>query len=691
MIGASDVPWDFLDDIPMDKSFTLEQLTGRFRSVTDGLPELVKNSKDQYMRLTVTDRSDRQVLVVATPASRKLGVIDFAGAGPADFEGWLTWSSRTAGRGDLSGDIEAGYGNGGKAFMVRGSAGESFMESCAEGKRTKMGFDNSSSGRPYVPGYAREGGITIRDVDEPDVMGRFSDVLRVFGLDIAEVPTACRRALEKRNAFTAVVIGDVRDWQPRREQTVQRLASEIPEALSNQAQASLTIEICEVRVMAGNQVLTPEPIAVKYPDPLEGFEDLPVISVPSSLPDPGTGEQVSTLGERGGSGSLQLRTSSTHLRMSDRNKPLNVIRGRNTRNIVGSWTLSNLAPIPESAFVYGVLSLPALQGEHLAGADRMGFADTPLVRAVASWLSTQVEDLAERIRAARAAQERPEDHEQATNALDRMRDLMREYLEANRPDAGGGHGEQEGPEGPFPPQPPGPQWGTRVDEIVLEQGSDMIACAVGTEVPLVFRAYGVADSGARHPVRSPELVLEADVPEVVALEERALKVLREGSTEIRLVSLDTGARSEAVLIEAVVCTGVDIIPPGDPLKRGQRTRLTTSFHTASGHRTDLLIQAWVDETDMGTLGRTGYFTAGYLEGAATCAVRYGEARTEVQRELVHIGPEVAERSGVGGGDIPLILLCGTPAPGTEDRTPEQRTHPGGPEHATIIEEPQCLT
>ena len=271
-----------------------------------------------------------------------------------------------------------------------------------------------------------------------------------------------------------------------------------------------------------------------------------------------------------------------------------------------------------------------------------------------------------------------------------MRDLMRKYVEANSPDAGRGHGEGEGQEGPFPPPPPGPQWGTSVDEIVLEQGSDMIAAAVGTQVPLVFRAYEITDSGERHPVRHAELVLEADVPGIVDLEGRALQVLSEGATDVRLVSLDTGARSDTVLVEAVVCTGVDIIPPGDQLKRGQRSRLTASFHTPSGHRTDLLMQAWVDETDMGTLGRTGYFAAGYLEGTATCAVRYGEARTDVQREFVNIGPEVAERPGVGGSDIPLILLCRTDAPGTEDRTAEQRTHPGGPEHATIIEEPQWL-
>lgn len=450
--------WDFLDDIPMDKTHTLEQLTGRFQSITDGLPELIKNSKDQYMRLGVEDRSDRQVLVIASTTHRMLGVIDFAGAGPSDFDGWLTWSSRTAARGDLSSDIEAGHGNGGKSFMVRGSVGESFMESCAQGKRTKMGFDNSSRQHLYIPAYARENGVLVEDADEDDAPGRLTMLLEPFGLVVSHLPQACQRAFTRSHAFTAVVIEDVRDWQGRRAQTVQRLVSEIPEVLSAHAQASLTIETCEVRVLAGRKVLTPRPLVAEYPAPIEGFDDLPLIPVPSQLTDPRTGETVPTVHDIGSSGTLQLRTSRTHLRMSDRNRPLNVVRARNERNIVGSWTLADLAPMAESAFIYGVLSLPALQSEHLAGSDRMGFSDTALVRAVAAWLGAQVEDLAERIRAARAAQNRPEDHARATTALEKMRDLMRRYIEATRPGGGGDHGDGEGPDGPLPPPPPGPRW-----------------------------------------------------------------------------------------------------------------------------------------------------------------------------------------------------------------------------------------
>src|SRR5262245_5640252 len=74
-----------LDEIPMDRGHTLDQLTSRFRGVKDGLPELIKNAKDQYSRLAITDREARQIVVIADTVNHRLGVLDFAGARSSDF------------------------------------------------------------------------------------------------------------------------------------------------------------------------------------------------------------------------------------------------------------------------------------------------------------------------------------------------------------------------------------------------------------------------------------------------------------------------------------------------------------------------------------------------------------------------------------------------------------------------------
>ena len=97
--------FDFLPSIPIDAGHTLEQLTGRFQTVKDGLPELVKNYKDQYARLAITEKEQRHIVVLVDTKKQMLAVVDFAGATSEDFEGWITWSSRTAGRAELATDI----------------------------------------------------------------------------------------------------------------------------------------------------------------------------------------------------------------------------------------------------------------------------------------------------------------------------------------------------------------------------------------------------------------------------------------------------------------------------------------------------------------------------------------------------------------------------------------------------------
>ena len=112
----------FSNEVPIDIEHTLDQLLGRFSHIRDGLPELIKNSKDQYLRLAVSDRSHRQIAVLIHTKHKKLAVLDFAGASAEDFKHWKTWSGREGARQALADQIEAGHGNGGKAFMVRGAS-----------------------------------------------------------------------------------------------------------------------------------------------------------------------------------------------------------------------------------------------------------------------------------------------------------------------------------------------------------------------------------------------------------------------------------------------------------------------------------------------------------------------------------------------------------------------------------------
>ena len=689
----------FPDDIPMDVSHTLDQLTGRFRSVRDGLPELIKNSKDQYSRLGVLDRDVRQIIVIADTMRRRIGVIDFAGAHAEDFDGWTTWSSRTAGRNQLSDDIEAGHGNGGKACMVRGATDFAFLEFCFEGRRTRMGFRNDLPKDRYKPGYVCENGISINDVIEPDLEARFQNFLDEFGLSIENLPAPALAAFRERSSFTGVLLDRVVEWENRRKPKIRRLAQEaIPAIIASHGQTAMTIETCEVWLIADGTIVGQAAIAPISLDPHPGFEEPVEHTIPDLLPDPETGDAIDMVCGMDGPRVLRLFTSARQLQMTEETKARNVIRIWNNRNNVANWPLHSLGVLVTSvSFIYGELRCPALVGDHLADVARLHLSDTPLVRALTAWSRQKVQDLAEDLHRAMMAETKPRDREQARATLRSIRDLMRRYLD---PDAVGeddddadhrGHGGNAGEHHGRRREREGTKFGERIDEIQLEQGRQDITMALGTTVPLRFQCKERQDNGVSKPVRAHDLVLRAS-PDVLVnfVGVNNISATSAGIGEIWLETKDGSVRSNKVDLWVISAQNVYIRAPEEPLLQGQRVKLAITFQTPDGPAEDVLIEGAVDEPGMGILGRHGRFTAGMKEGQATVRIRFGSNPRDQRAETIQIGPNrmPLDHTGNHGSDIPEILLCGEAAPGMEEYSEEQRTLPGGEEFPTIIEDPQ---
>jgi hypothetical protein len=688
----------FPDQIPIDPEHTLEQLTSLFRSLRDGLPELIKNAKDQYSRLGVLDRASRQIVVIADTETRRLGVIDFAGARASDFNGWTTWSSRTAGRSELSEDIEAGHGNGGKAFMVRGATEVAFLESCFEGKRTRMGFENNRAAVRYKPGYARANSTSLNNVDEPDPDGRLQALLAELGISTSTLPRGLIAAFQSRRAFTAVLLSRVAEWEGRQKRKVKRLAQEmIPDVIASHGQAALSIETCDVWVIVDGELITSSPIKPVALVPYPGFEEPIQYQIPDLLPDPETGDLINMLEGTEGPRFLKLCTSVRQLQMSEETKARNVIRIWNSRNNVANWPLHSLGVLVTSvSFIYGEIRCPALVGDHLAGAERFYLSNTPLVRALKEWTCQKVKEIADELHQAMMAESRPRDREQAKAALQNIRNLMRQYLD---PDASGDSPDDEerdyGPsgenDGGSKRKRKGAKFGERLDEIVLEPGRSNIALAHGTSVPIRFNCLEHQSDGSQKPVRAADLRLNSTMLETVSLiDGHRLAGNAVGQGEIWLETNDGRVSSNKVRCEVIPATDVDITIPAEVLLQGQRLKLSVTFHTLNGPRDDLLIDGAIDEPGMGLLGRHGRFTAGFKEGQATIRVRFGSAPQHQRATTIHIGSErvpIPDSEVSRGTDIPDILLCGEEAPGMEEFAVEQRTLPGGEELPTIIEDP----
>lgn len=685
--------FELFDEIPMDRGHTLDQMTSHFRTIKEGLPELVKNSKDQYSRLSLPDRSARQILVLASGHAKLLAVIDFAGAGPEEFGGWVTWSSRTANRSDVSADIEGGHGNGGKAFMVRGSSASSYMESCAGGRRTVMGFQNDVAAAKYRPGYLKESGLQINNILEPDPTTRLQTILARFGLKVSDLPDRAQKAFLSRKSFTAVVLEGVAEWTEKRKSTIERLIRDLPSTLASHGQVALTLESCDVWVIGDSGLLTPEPLAPQHLEPFPGFETPRLYDIPAELKDPQTSEFVATGCTP--QDYLKLETSARTLRISEDLKARNVIRVRNERNVVASWPIPSLGiMVASSSFVYGEIRLSSLSEDHLADAHRSELADTPLSRSVKEWVQTKVESLAEDIQRAQMRERKQEDVDRANQTLAGLRDLMREFLEPDDVEGEMSDKERGGP-GSGPGTKPARKRGKSdltgsLLEILLEPTTDIVQIAAGTNVPLVYRCFGIAEDGMRKQVKRPDLILRTDNGAFCDFIRGFVIGRSPGVGMVWLHDPETNISSNRILLEVFNASGAQGDGPNDPILQGQRVRIPIRLNAPEGYREGVLIEAEVADPEMGTIGRHGVFTAGRCAGTAEIRVKYGAGLDEYSTINVMISSVSIPGPGGGpsGGNIPEILLCGDEAPGMEDYPFEQRTHPGGDAHPTIIEEPQ---
>jgi hypothetical protein len=682
--------FQFRERIPIDVPHTLMQLLSRFQSVKDGLPELIKNSKDQYSRLGITDPAMRTIVVAVNTNDKSIGVIDFAGATADQFKRWETWSDPTANARDKASDIEGGHGNGGKAFMVLGSSTDSSFESCHDGRRTLMGYDNASEGTRFKPGIAIENGKAVEDQRVESTCKQFDKALADLGLSFDRLPRQVQDVFNTRQSYTVAQVNGVKDWTRAREETVRRAVAEMRHSVETHPQAALTLESCAVWFVIDGQIVGGTAAKIEYPEPFPGFTEPLIIPVPAEVTDPQTGEKASTGATEERNRMLTLRTSARSLRTEDM-RPLHVIRVRNNRNVVGLWSVADLSPGASSGFVFGEVRVPAIEGEHLAGADRRSLNDTPLVRGLQDWTASQVKELADKIQQATAKEHRTEDRDKVNNSLKKLRDLMREFLtERDRGDQGAGRGQQgSGQEGKNPPPPP-PK-GELVNIIELEGKVASIAIAVGATVPLRVKAFEQTPAGDLRPVPSPKLIVKLDRMDILRIDaSNQATASAAGATVIWFETEDGSVKSNTVTIQSVGCTDASISGiPDRPLLQGEHLPIKVAYSTEGGSRDDLLHDASVDEIGMGRISRNGVYIAGSREGSVTIRVRWGINQIDTVSSSALIGPErVPPRRGSGGdagGEIPLILLCGTSVPDMDHYPLEQRTIMPSEHLPTIID------
>lgn len=677
------------DRIPMNAEYTLEQLTAHFRSVDDGLPELIKNSKDQYSRVGINQKKDRQIVIIVSEDMQRLGVLDFGGAKLTDFGGWKEWSSRTAGRSEVSMDIEAGKGNGGKAFMARGITINASMCGYSDGKLTKMGFSVDNPNSIYIPVFFKnEDGKIQRDINESNPRDALDRELDSFGISTLDLPEEALKIFEKRKAFTFVQLNGVRDWSNYNNTKLKRIITQIEKRLQDHPQAALTIETCIVWIQFVSLSSLVGPLSVPDLEPYEGLEDIASIQIPDTLVDPLMEEEVSTESD-GHKKFLKLRVTKKNLRISDNFKARNVIRVRNLRNVVSNWSVADLAPISTSSFIYGEIICPALTEEYQSSSERQTLVNTPLVRALKHWAGEQVLQIATQIQRLQAEKTKDENEDSASQTLRKLRELMIKYLHREESEeVTGPKGTDQGGISPKPPTPPS-RYGEKIDKIEVESPNANYIIAEGSTIPLNIKCYETTENGAL-PVASPKLRIRTEISDVVHLVSNySIKGLKHGRTKVWFETKDGLVKSEPISISVIKVSKLTIDRPKDVLKQGQRIKLDVLVYDNSNlpiKSDNFLYETYVDEADMGKLTKFGNFTAGGEAGEVTVRIAWGSEENQVSTCMIEVGTERIERNkGSVNLEMPHILLCGTEAPGKDDLPKEQRTHIGGEDYPTIID------
>lgn len=673
--------------IRIDAEHSLEQISGRFQNIKDGLPELIKNSKDHYSRLGVKKKEERQIVVIVSEDRTSLAVLDFAGAAAEDFEGWKTWSSRTANQKELAEDIEGGYGNGGKSFMVRGCKIKSSMCGYRDGKINKWGFINTEPSLKFKAGtFKDEYGKELKNLSNANYETVLNKELSAVGLNIASLPKQCQEALEKRKAFTFVLLEGVRSWESLNALNLSRAIHHLPSYLMENAQASLTIETCTVWVILEGKIL-PEPLTVIDLFPFEGLENIEPIAIPDVLEDPETGEKVKLNLKDKDKNFLQIKTSKQNLRLSDRLKPRNVIRVRNTRNIVANWLLSDLVQLTSSPFLYGSITCELLDNsEHLAGSERQNLAENPLTRALKHWTSEKLTEIGKEILRVQASKNTEEDVDTAAETLKKLRDLMKEFLVDRNNDGSEGEGDERDKGDKKKKKKGERRKSVKIDEIVLETVGKDINVPEGSIVPLIVKCFEHRE-GERFRVKNPHLVLCVDNEIIEWVDDCYIKVIREGEADLFFETPDKRLQSNSIKVRGVKVDKLNVKPIEKILKQGESVQIEVEALDAKGQKIEeIIFESHVDEIEMGKITRNCMFTAGGLEGSATVKIRWGPKDDQVYILKIKIGNEKIEEKGDSGDSgIPYILLCGKEAPGREDLPMESRTLQGGEDYPTIVD------
>jgi hypothetical protein len=564
-------------DLKVHQEGAIRLLCQSFRSHENGLPEWCKNSSDAYIRENILQ--DRRVVILVfsnakgtEPAS--ISCLDFVGISSDHIESrFRHWADPNAATGGLTmTDLQGGHGNGGKCYMTQMFEDYSYIYTVKRGRGNLYGVESGSFRFGYVPNSEKGKDFVVKELKK-----ELNKALSEIKTSLDGLPEAAQESFAQADGFTLVAGVDPKDIGGKIP------ALELIENIVNHPQMIRTLQLCRVYVIIdGKKHNQGKPLSLPEIPPMEGAAEPKIIVIPESTRDPKFDREVSTT--KSGQykqGTLTLRTSDRSMRWQ--RKYRHSITYKAVSGYVGSKDIPELGVLsPYADRIYGECVLEAI--EDFKTNERRNLADSPLTRAVETWIREQIETYAKEFEA-RDKRKIDQEEKSALSKMNEALDRWKNKFLQNMIDSLWGPGKEGGPPPPPPPFPSG-------KPARLELSLSHNRAGVGVSIKPTLKFY---DKKGQRIRPSPYRWISDDTN--IAMVDEALLTINTysfGKTEIYAEMLDGKLKSNPVQLEVVHLYDIQIVPEVIEINSGSRSSLTAICTLSSGEQTSDIYLVWTE-------------------------------------------------------------------------------------------------
>jgi hypothetical protein len=626
------------DDIKLHNENAIKLICQPYQNHESGLAEWPKNAADEYVR-TEAPEDERVIVLImqngrAHGPSNVIGCLDFSGMTSAtienDFRHWADPEAARRGGDDIN--VQGGHGNGGKCYMTQMFEDRAYLYTVKGGLGNVYGTAGGSIKLGYFPDRKRGKDFAVMNVKE-----ELGKALGEIGLNVGDLPSAARTALEKRKGFTLVVGRGAKGYNPR-VPAVQLLGD-----LIEHTQMRRTLEMCSVYAVVQRKLYNQgKPLKLPEIPPLPGAEEPRVIAIPETLVDPVSGSEVSTtIAGAYPEGTLTLRTSETRM---FRRRARHIISYKAKSGYIG------YKPVTEfdvsSSYrerIYGECQLMALESAKLN--DRAALATSPLVRAVENWISEEIEKYAKEFEA-RDRRKQDQEEKDALAQINAALDTWKNKLLDKVFGGAEGSGEDTGDYRPSPsPSPP------RGEVARIELSLTYYRAGVGVAMQPKLNAFDASGK----PVRAPAVTWTSD-NEAVASVDDAIRVINTnavGQAHLHCETFDKKITSNSVKLEVVDIASIKLDPDNIELHAGSRRHLNATCLLTSGEEASDVALIWLESNSSVARVSASGMVFGFAEG--TTDVTASDDHVSAENSVV-VTVLPGETAGGSGSGYPRVLI-----------------------------------